>query len=165
MHSASDVIAHSLTVSRDMLVRYVQDLTPQEYVHRPTPRANCVAWLLGHLTLTERGVLKSVFAADPDALPPLPDGYEKRFSRDDGCPQAEEFGDVSNLLPLFVSHRDLLIERVRSASPEDLSRPREKPRPMFSTVGEFANFLGAHSAMHAGQITIIRRSLGKPPLV
>jgi hypothetical protein len=166
MKTVSDALVHSLTASKNMLVRYVQDLTPQEYLHRPTPKANCVAWLLGHLTLSDRAAVKSGFPSpNPPALPALPEGFEKRFSRDEGCPQAGEFGDVTNLLPLFAIHRDLLIERVRSATPEELAAPREKPHPMFNTAGELANFLSVHSAMHAGQITIIRRSLGKPPLI
>ena len=41
----------------------------------------------------------------------------------------------------------------------------EKPHPMFATIGELANFMALHAAMHAGQVTIIRRSLGRPPIV
>jgi uncharacterized damage-inducible protein DinB len=36
---------------------------------------------------------------------------------------------------------------------------------MFSTPGEMLSFMSVHTAMHAGQVTIIRRSLGRPPLV
>ena len=36
---------------------------------------------------------------------------------------------------------------------------------MFATLGEMLNFMALHAAMHAGQITIIRRSLGRPPIV
>ena len=34
-----------------------------------------------------------------------------------------------------------------------------------ATLGELANFMALHATMHAGQITIIRRSLGRPPIV
>ena len=163
-NSAGEAIAHSLRGSKGLLHRYTQDLTPTEFLHRPAPKANCTAWLIGHLTLSDRSALKALGIAG-EALPKLPDGYEKRFSRDEGCPQAGEFGDVSVLLPLFDEHRDLLIQTVERASPEQLNRPLETSRPMFSTPGELAGFMSLHTAMNAGQITIIRRSLGRPPII
>ncbi len=161
MPTANDTIAYALTTGQKLLRRYVEDLTPQEYLHRPAPRANCVAWLIGHLTLSDRNLLKRLNAP----LPELPEGFEHRFSRDEGCPQAGEFGDVSRLIPLFDEHRDRLVAAVKAAPPELLDKPLDKPHPMFSTVGEVAAFMALHGAMHAGQITIIRRSLGKPPLI
>ena len=162
METINDAIAQGLTQSGMLLNRYTADLTPQEYLHRPTAKANCVAWTIGHLILSDRGVLKRLGQTD---LPALPDGFEKRFSRDEGCPQADAFGDVTALLPLFNQHRQQLIEAVKRATPQQLNAPLEKPHPMFGNVGEMALFMSAHAAMHAGQFTIIRRSLGRPPLV
>jgi uncharacterized damage-inducible protein DinB len=54
---------------------------------------------------------------------------------------------------------------VRAAPINVLDKPMDKPHPMFSTVGEFMNFISHHVTLHAGQITIIRRSLGRPPVV
>jgi hypothetical protein len=160
--TTNDIIVHSLTVSHIVLQRYTADLTPAEYLHRPTPKANCAAWVIGHLTLSERGALKALDAA----LPELPDGYEHRFSQAEGCPQAEEFGDVTGLMALFNEHRTRLIGAVKRATGEQLAKPLEKPRPpIFTTAGDLANFMAVHSAMHAGQLTMIRRSLGRPPLM
>jgi hypothetical protein len=36
---------------------------------------------------------------------------------------------------------------------------------MFANVWSVVNFMALHVAMHGGQITIIRRSLGRPPLM
>jgi uncharacterized damage-inducible protein DinB len=162
MRSVNDALAQTLTNSQMLLQRYTADLTPQEYLHRPAEKANCAAWTIGHLALSDRNLLKRFGVTD---LPALPDGFEKRFSRDAGCPQADDFGDVSNLMNVFNEHRALLIETVRRATPEQLNAKLDKPFPMFSTLGEMVNFMSAHTAMHAGQVTIIRRSLGRPPLV
>ncbi|HEY7118033.1 MAG TPA: DinB family protein [Tepidisphaeraceae bacterium] len=164
MPTPNDVLVHSLTASQAMLNRYCQDLKPEEYLHRPCAGGNCTAWLIGHLILTDRRALGRLgVTAD---LPPLPDGFEKRFARDPEAPRASDFGDVTILLPLFNKHRQLLTEAARRAPAELLDKPVEQPHPMFGNVGEAVNYVsGAHVAMHAGQITIIRRSLGKPPLV
>jgi hypothetical protein len=163
-NSAAEVIGYSLRTTKGLLHRYVDDLKPEEYLHRTSPKANCTAWLIGHLTLSDRNMLKR-FGVPEDALPKLPEGYEKRFSRDEGSPQAGEFGDVKGLMPLFDSHRDLFIRTVERATPELINKPLEKPMPIAANLGELASFMSLHTAMHAGQITLIRRSLGRPPVV
>jgi uncharacterized damage-inducible protein DinB len=161
LSTPNDVIAHALTCTHLMVNRFTADLQPAEYLHRPTPTANCAAWTIGHLALSDRHCLKQLGAE----LPPLPEGFDKRFSRDEGCPQAGDFGDVAQIMPVFNEHRTRLIEAVKHAPPEQFDKPLEKPRPMFKTLGEFITFMAAHTAMHVGQITIIRRSLGRPPIV
>ena len=114
MPTINDILIHTLTGSKQLMVRYCDDLKPAEYLHRPTPKSNCAAWLLGHLILTDRRILTNFLGAKD--LPALPDGFEKRFSRDEGSPQANEFGDVTILLPLFIQTRDALVNRVMMGS-------------------------------------------------
>lgn len=161
MSTANDAIAFALTTSQTMLKRFVADLGPQDYLHRPAPKANCAAWLVGHLALSDRATLKRIGAP----LPELPAGFDHKFSREEGCPQAEEFGDVSQLMGVFDEHRNRLIAAVKSLPSEQLDKPLEKPHPMFRTIGELVTFMALHSTMHAGQVSIIRRSLGRPPLI
>jgi len=162
MQHPQDAIAASLTMSLTLMKQYCADLSPAEYLHRPAPKANCTAWLLGHLILSERRALALLNVTD---LPQLADGFDKRFGRTDDAPGAAEFGDVTNLLALWEQHRTMLIDAVKRATLDTINKPLEKPQPIFATVGEMVNFMAQHATMHAGQITIIRRSLGRPPVV
>ena len=58
-----------------------------------------------------------------------------------------------------------LFDLVHQMLTTPIDKPVDKPHPMFATLGELANFMALHATMHAGQITIIRRSLGRPPIV
>jgi uncharacterized damage-inducible protein DinB len=160
--TTNDAIVFSLKVSKDLMRRFVEDLRPEEYLHRPAPKANCVAWLLGHLTLTERRALAALGAGE---MPALPDGFEKRFARDETAPGAADFGDVMPLLQIWEQHRQMLIDKVATATAEQLDRPLDKAHPRFSKVGEMAAFMAQHAILHTGQISTIRRSLGKPPVM
>lgn len=162
MPAAKDILVHGLQTSKMMLRFFTEDFKPDEYLHRPTEKSNCAAWVIGHLTLTDRSVAKALGATD---LPELPAGFEKQFSRDEGCPQASSFGDASALWPIFEKHRDLLVASVHRASIEQLDQPASRQTPMYKTVGEMIDFISLHTGVHTGQITIIRRSLGRPPLV
>jgi hypothetical protein len=162
MLSPNDVLIHSLTGSQGLLNRLFEDLKPAEYLHRTCDGANCAAWVLGHLILSERSALGRVGVTD---LPPLPEGFEKRFGRDADAPKATEFGDVTVLLPLFNKQRQLLIEKVKGMSADELTKPVEPPHPLFSHVWSLVNLMGLHVMLHNGQISSIRRSLGRPPVI
>jgi len=162
MSTANDILANTLAASKAMLNRLCNDLTPADYLHRPCPAANCAAWIVGHLVLTERMSLTRVGVKE---MPAIPEGFEARFSREPQAPKAADFGDVSILLPLFNQHRDKLIEAVKNLPTEIIDKPLDKPHPFFSTVGEAVNFMGIHTSMHSGQISMIRRTLGRAPLI
>ena len=160
--TVNEAIVQNLTAAGALLERMTADLAPHDYLHRPCPEANCAAWIVGHLILTERGALKRLGVTD---LPPLPEGFETRFARDTTAPRAADFGDVTQLVPLFKQHRAMLVEAVKRATLEQLSKPLDKPHPLFTTVGGSVNFMGVHVSMHSGQISMIRRTLGRPPLI
>ena len=162
MPAAKDILVHGLQTSKGMLRFFTEDFTPQDYLHRPTEKSNCAAWVIGHLTLTDRSVAKALGAGD---LPDLPEAFEKQFSRDEGSPQASSFGDVSALWSIFEKNRDRLIRAVQEASTDLLDQPASRSTPMYKTLGELIDFIALHTCVHIGQITTIRRSLGRPPLV
>lgn len=162
MNTPGETIAYAILASRKMLDLYTSDIAGSDWLHRTSPKANCAAWTVGHLVLSARRALTLLGATD---LPLLPEGFEKRFARDEFAPGAADFGDTSILVPLFDRHHEQLADTLRRSSPELLNKPLEKPNPRFGTVGEFAGYMALHAAMHAGQITLIRRSLGRPPLV
>ena len=166
MPTANDLIAGTLSTTQKLLVRFTEDLTPQEYLHRACAGGNAIAWIIGHLVVSERSALARA-GVKPEQMPALPEGFEKRFGREADAAKAGDFGDVTLLMPLFNRHRELLIDTIRNLPPEALDAPLPKPHPLFGqTVGDALNFMaGPHPSMHAGQISMIRRTMGKPPLI
>ena len=68
------------------------------------------------------------------------------------------------LMPMFDKYRDMLIQAVAKLPEAKFAEVLPKPSPRFSTFGEFFSFMGLHAIMHAGQVSTIRRSLGRPAL-
>jgi uncharacterized damage-inducible protein DinB len=162
MSDTGNAIAYAITTSQILLDSFLKDISAEDYLHRPVAGANCAAWIVGHLVLTDRSVLGRLGMKD---LPALPDGFEQRFARNERAPAAADYGEVSVLRPLWNRHRELLAQAVRNLPDAQFQQPLEQPRPLFKTVGEMAHFMAIHATMHAGQISTIRRSLGRPPLI
>jgi uncharacterized damage-inducible protein DinB len=162
MQSAAVALSIAIQNAAKVTLLFTEDLHPQEYLHRPCPGANCTAWILGHLVMTSRSMMTAV---GQSGLPALPDGFEKRYARDESAPRAGEYGDVTGLRGLFQQHHDLFVATVAALTDAKLSTPLAKPHPMFRTLGELAAFAPTHISTHAGQITTIRRSLGRPPII
>ena len=158
----NDAIAFALTASHARFHAFVDDLTPAEFEAQPVPGVNSVAWMLGHLALSDRRVL-GLFGVTP---PALPDGFEAKFkTTKQAAVEQKGLGDPAALLAVFDAHRRALVEAVRAATPASLAAPLAAPHPLFGTVGEAAAFMAVHLGLHAGQVTVIRRALGYPPLL
>jgi hypothetical protein len=161
MKTIQDAIIYSIKSAQMTVDAMTADLKRAEWEHRAVPGSNCPAWLIGHLILVDRRALEWAGVTD---LPELPAGFEARFARQTDAAMAASFGDSSILIPLFDQHREMLIKAVANLPTSKFQEPAPRPSPRFSTFGEFFLFMGLHAALHAGQISTIRRSLGRPPL-
>ncbi|HET6573360.1 MAG TPA: DinB family protein, partial [Fimbriiglobus sp.] len=160
--SPKDAIAYALRTSKALFHRYLDDLKPQEFEHQPCPGGNTAAWIVGHLVRTDRRSLGWLGAAD---LPPVPDGFEERFTPTRAAAAEQKgYGDAKELVALFDAHRDRLIAAVLAADEATLRGPSPMQTPLFADRGEALLFRALHTAMHLGQVSTLRRRLGYPPV-
>ena len=163
--TTKDAILFNLRRSGAMIGTFTSDLSPADLHHRAVPAANAAAWILGHLVLTDRHLL-TLLGVGEENMPRLPSAeFAQAYARDEHAPRRERYPDADTLPGLFHQHRDALISAVEASDEAAFDKPLERPRPMANTVGELLLFMGLHVAMHVGQISTIRRTLGRPPLV
>ena len=163
LSTPNEAIAYGLRTSKALFHRFLDDLKAEEFEKQPIAGANCAAWVVGHLTMTDRRTLAGLGVTD---LPELPAGFEPRFATTRTLAGSQcGYGDAKQLVALFDAHRDRLIAAVLAADPAKLKEAPAVQSPLFADKGEAALFMGLHTAMHMGQITLIRRSLGYPPVV
>lgn len=162
MNTPSEALAATLENAARVVLFFTEDFKTDDWLHRPCPKANCAAWTMGHLILSARGMMTRAGVTD---LPTLPEGFEKRFARDDTAPHAADYGDTSILRPLFQQFHERFAAAVRALPASKLAEELPVNHPMFKSIGGMVAFAPVHIATHAGQISTIRRSLGRAPLV
>lgn len=153
-------IIASLESNLGMLGGILSDFTDQDMLARPVAGANHAAWQVGHLILSENGIIS---AAKPGVLPALPAGLAERFNSEMAkCDDAARFPKKAELLEMFGAQRAGVIAYVKGASEEELGTAMpERMRGFVPTIAAAVLFLPAHVAMHVGQIQVMRRKLNK----
>ena len=159
----SDPIAGSYRMTKLLVHRMTDDLTPAEFRHQPCPGANSAAWIIGHLALTLRRTAERLGVTD---LPGVSEALVARLATTKKPAGAQsDLGDPAELLKLFDACADAVMAAVAKVPAETLAGPPSLPGPLATKYAEGLLFGALHVAMHSGQLSTIRRSLGKPPVV
>lgn len=161
--SSIDVAADTLQRSLDMVNGTLGDFSDADFYTRPCPGANHPAWQIGHLIASEA---RSVSAFDPNAAGKLPDGFDKKFSKETASKDDPSFfGTKSQLMDQFAKTRGATIAWVKTLKAADLEKPApEQMRRFAPTLAHLLQMIPVHVAMHLGQFQVARRKLGKPLL-
>lgn len=155
-------IMATMTQADVVVDMYLADLTPAELLARACPGSNHIAWQLGHLIGSERGLVERCV---PGKMDDLPEGFaEKHKKTTCGNDDPGAFLPKDEYQRLRKQVRANALRVLEQLSPADLDRPVSGVPPFLKTIGDVFLFLGAHWLMHAGQWAIIRRKLGRPAL-
>lgn len=156
-----DAGIHHLEFTRGATLRLLDGIPPEKLCHQPVAGANHVVWIAGHITVTDRYMLVGACGGQSS----VPAGWEKHFGMG-STPQAEpgSYPRYAEILEMLSVARSELVRHFRERSEAELSQ---------SLPGDFARFapnlgglpfaLAWHEGLHAGQITVVRRSLGMGP--
>jgi hypothetical protein len=162
--NSKDAIKAVLKSTKDMLNWYVSDLNDTDFLARPVPNANHIAWQVGHLISFENGLLANTLPHGEAVK--LPAGFDEKHTKTTASSDnPKDFLSRTEYLSLFNQVRDGIMAAVDKMS--DAEREKASPESMASwapTLNDLLLATGVHTMMHAGQFTVIRRKLGKPVL-
>ena len=159
-----DVIFQMLDTARFITNAYLSDMSDSDILVRPVEGAHHAAWQIGHLVLSETRMLEAI---KPGIAPALPDGFEVRHAKEgDFTNSSTGFLTKAEYLELGSRLRKVTRDLLEQHSSEQLSLPGpEAMRSYAPTVGAVFLMIGSHEVLHAGQIAVIRRKLGKAVVI
>ncbi len=158
--NAKDALKLSIGMGRMVCMSYLDDLTDDELLRRPCEGCNHINWQVGHLVASEHALIEK---AVPGSMPPLPEGFEERYSRETASvDDPGAFCNKAELLAAFEAQRAGTLQALEQVAESDLDR--ETGIEYAPTVAALFEMQGSHWLMHAGQWAVVRRQLGRPPL-
>lgn len=158
-----DAIKGNLDMARMICQGYLGDLTDEEMMHRPTPKANHIKWQIGHLIASDNQIINGLC---PGAISPLPEGFADHYSKEQSTSdEASAFHSKEELMALYDKQDAEIRAALEKQSEADLDvAGPEEMKQYAPTVGAGFNLVGMHWVMHGGQWAVIRRQLGREPL-
>lgn len=155
--------------ARRYTLSLLEDLSEDEWYWVPGDSESPVthiAWQCGHIAMAEYGLTLFRQRGRASVDSELMSGkFRKRFMRGTtptadraSCPSPTEIREVMDRV-----HGQLLKEAASFDGPS-LDEPEEPPHAGFATRYGSLLFAAHHEMLHAGQIGLLRRLMGKPPL-
>lgn len=161
--SLAEHLKLSLELPAAIVKGYLEDLTDDDLIVRPSEKMNHIAWQLGHLISSEHFHVTQIA---PDSMPLLPEGFKEQYTSETaGSDQPADFHTKAEYIQLMQAQRQGTLDVLSKLSDQELMQPApESVRYLGPTVGCIFSGESTHWMMHAGQWAVVRRKLGKPPL-
>jgi hypothetical protein len=137
-----------------------------DWFRMPAGGVTHIAWQVGHLAYAEyRLALERIRGVAVDDAELIPESFWRLFGRETTPdPDPSHSPAPAELRAVFDRvHRRALAE-LAGLSDADLDVPLPAPHRLARDRREILLWCGQHEMLHAGQIGLLRRLLGRPPL-
>ncbi len=155
-----------LEFNRNYMLAMVEELTDDDWYWTPDSYPTCIAWQVGHIAMAEYGLAlfrqRGRESVDSELMS---SPFRKQFMKG-STPHAnrESFPERSEIMAVLDRvHRQVRIELPTFDGPA-LDEQAEPPHTAFATRYGALLFAADHEMIHAGQIGMLRRLMGKEPL-
>ena len=153
-----------LQFARDY-VRQLLEATPQElWFEIPEGLPTNVAWQIGHLTVSQYGLLMfRVRGRKPEDLELIPGRFRKAYSRE-SVPSSDQQAQMpaDELMERLHAVYSTAMAELQQVEPQVLLEPVDMPYAAYPIKLGAIMFCPMHELLHAGQIGLLRRRLGLP---
>ena len=159
--NAKETIKQSMDLALNVLGGLLDDLSDDELLIRPAGKANHIAWQLGHLISSERQLTEGVC---PGSCPELPEGFADAHGKEQAASDSREgFLTKREYVDLYQKQRAATLKALDALPDADLdNEATEFIRQICPNVAGVFALQSAHQMWHIGQLTVLRRQLGKP---
>jgi hypothetical protein len=146
--------------------RLLDHVGPDDWFRRPAEGVTHIAWQVGHLAMAEyRMALERVRGRRPDDEALISEAFLLRFGRDSTPdPDPARYPPMGEIRAVFDRVHEQTLRELPGVDESTLGLPPLKPHVIADTRLRAILWCAQHELVHAGQIALLRRLLGHPPL-
>ena len=152
--------------ARSYTLGLVETIPHERWFETPSELPTNVAWQVGHLAYSQYGLLLfRLRGREPEDLTLVPGKFRKAYGRGTTpSPDPEKQPTPTELLEKLARVYELGLEQLSTVSTETLLEPVDMPFAGYPIKLGAVLFCPLHEHIHAGQIGLLRRSLGLEPV-
>jgi len=163
--SRLDLAIEQIVFTRNYTVGLLHETPEAEWFRQPGGVSH-VAWQVGHLAFAEyRLALWRIRGPKPEDANLVSEQHLQLFgpaSAPDADPS--KYPNQAEIRAVFDRVHEHVVRELRGLDDNDLDQPVLHPHPFAKTKLQALLWCGHHEMLHAGQIGLLRRQLGYPPL-
>ena len=152
--------------ARSMMLPLLDDVQEADWFAMPGGMPTHLAWQVGHLAMAEYGLaLFRVRGRQEIDLDLMTSSFRKLFSRG-SVPTADssKYPAPAEILATLQRVHDQVLLELPTFTQEQMDEPVEMPYAVYANKLGCLLFCSHHEMLHAGQIGVLRRLLGKAPI-
>lgn len=160
------IARRQIVAARQYTESLLADLEPGNWFKQPAAVNTHVAWHVGHLAMAQYGlVLFRQRGRQPGDTDLMTSRFRKQFSKgSQPDPVVENNPSLEEIREVFARvHQQALLE-LENYPLGQLDDPVDQPYAAYATKYGALLFCAHHEMLHAGQIGLLRRLLGKSPI-
>lgn len=164
--SRLDYAIEHIEKSRQYSIRLIDSFDTMEWFRTPIEGGTHLGWQVAHLAVAEyRLALCRLRGHSPRDGDLISEAFIKKFGKDSvPDPGPAHNPPVNEIKEVFANVHKQAISYLKTMTEAELDQPVLTPHPHFHTRLGCLWWIGQHEMLHAGQIGLLRRLLGKPPL-
>lgn len=169
LDSASEMLAAAIgqiRFARNYTLELLEATPREHWFVIPDGLPTNIAWQVGHLTVSQYGLLLfRIRGRQPEDLELIPGKFRKAYGRS-STPKSDPTGQPTpdELLDRLGQVFDKGLAEIESVSTEVLLEPVDMPYAAYPIKLGAILFCPLHEHIHAGQIGLLRRALGLEPV-
>jgi uncharacterized damage-inducible protein DinB len=144
----------------------LEGLTDDDWYWSPQEMTTHIAWQVGHLAMAQYGLTLFMQRGRAEIDSELMSGkFRKRFMKGTmPTRNREDYPEVAEILQVLDRVHDQMRTEIANFDGDHLDQPASAPHAAYATNLGSLLFASKHEMMHAGQIGMLRRLMGKEPM-
>ncbi len=155
-----------LEFARKYSLRLLDHVKEEDWFRQPPGGVTHIGWQVGHLAMAEyRMCIYRIRGQRPEDEALISQEFIKLFGKNSlPDPDAKKYPSQKDIRAVLERvHKQTILE-LPKLTEQDLDSPITKPHSLVQTKLWALLWCAQHEAVHAGQIGLLRRQLGYPPI-
>jgi hypothetical protein len=152
--------------ARDYTTQLLEGVAADEWFRMPTDGVTHLAWQVGHLAMAEYALtMLRIRGKEPADRAFITNDFLRAFKKGSApVADAAAYPPIDEIRRVFDRVHERALAELAEYREEDLNEELPEPYALFNTKLGSVFFCSHHEMMHAGQIGLLRRLLGKEPI-
>jgi hypothetical protein len=154
-----------IVFARKYTIELLDQTNTEDWFRQPPGGVSHIAWQVGHIALAEyRLALWRIRGTQPqdDAL--ISQEFMRLFGPEPPCADPSKYPDQAEIRSAIDRVHEQVLRELPGLGEAELDQPVPHPHPYAKTKLLALLWCAHHEMLHAGQIGLLRRHLGYPPI-